>query len=255
MIANRIASLPRSKGGLVERRWLHCDREIAGLVRQGAGLLQPPRVHLHAQRSLHVGDRRFQPGRDAFDRSVVLMDRGVQEMVAIGAAQVAHQIGENPLPLLAGFAGADDEVGLGQAIVAFQDAKEGTSFRGKALACRPVEHRSQHFSVAGVQGGIGFQRQHADAQRVEDLRGDRTGCATPRGRRPWRGTACRVRCVRIATDFLTGRRTAADGVAPDEARRLCLPWPRAPSTLHPAPNCRGRSSLPPALPSPGSVPG
>ena len=71
-----------------------------------------------------MGDRRLQSGRDALDRSVVLMDRRVQEMVAVETTQVAHQIGQHSLALLAGFARADDEVRLRQAVVAFEDPKE-----------------------------------------------------------------------------------------------------------------------------------
>ena len=62
------------------------------------------------------------------------MDRRVQEMVAIETPQVAHEIGKHPLTLLAGFAGADDEVGRRQVVVAFQNAKERARFGRKALA-------------------------------------------------------------------------------------------------------------------------
>ena len=143
MIANRMASLPRSKGGLVDRRWLQrMASSRASFDSAQASFSRPGSIFMPSDRSRWATDG-LQSGRDALDRSVVLMDRRVQEMVAIETAQVAHQIGEHPLALLAGFAGADDEVRRRQAVVAFQDAEERAGFGRKALAGRPVEHLSQ----------------------------------------------------------------------------------------------------------------
>ena len=146
--------------------------KFSRLVGKCAGLLQPAPIHLDAQRPLQMGDRRLESGRDALDRSVVLMDRRVQEMVAVETTQVAHQIGQHSLALLAGFARADDEVRLRQAVVAFEDPEEGARFGRKALARRAVEHLLQLLSAAGMQRGIGFERQHANAQRIEYLGGE-----------------------------------------------------------------------------------
>jgi len=118
-----------------------------------------------------MGHRRFQPGCNALDGAVVLTDRRVQEIIAVQAAQVAHQIGKNPLALLTRFAGAHDEVGLREVVVAFQNSQEGARFSAEALAGRLVEHRSQRFSLAGAERRIGLHRQHADPQRIEYLGG------------------------------------------------------------------------------------
>ena len=149
MIANRIASLPRIKGGLVKRRWLHFTaRSRASFDKAHASFSRPKSILMPSDRSRWATDASSR-GRDAFNGAVVVTDRGVQEMIAIEAAQVAHEIGKNSLALLAGLAGANDEVGLREPIIAFQNSQEGTRFRRKALAGRLVEHRSQRFSVAG----------------------------------------------------------------------------------------------------------